>query len=183
MPWPSILARRLGAQRGMATRSVINMGISGNRVLREGAGSSGLARFDRDVLSRPGARWVLLELASRAQVRAIVPDLDLIATLSRSLKVEGLAVFSFEPNLPVPLELRAFALATGVPEDPVTGSAQAAVGDWLAAQNRLAAVGGRYSASQGHAVGRAGEVHVRHAAGRVHIGGRCCALIRGAVEL
>lgn len=62
MPWPSILARRLGAQRGMATRSVINMGISGNRVLREGAGSSGLARFDRDVLSRPGARWVLLLL-------------------------------------------------------------------------------------------------------------------------
>jgi lysophospholipase L1-like esterase len=62
MPWPSILARRLGAQRGMAARSVINMGISGNRVLREGAGSSGLARFDRDVLSRPGARWVLLLL-------------------------------------------------------------------------------------------------------------------------
>lgn len=61
-PWPSILARRLGAQRGMAARSVINMGISGNRVLREGAGSSGLARFDRDVLSRPGARWVLLLL-------------------------------------------------------------------------------------------------------------------------
>jgi lysophospholipase L1-like esterase len=61
-PWPSILARRLGAQRGGAPRSVINMGISGNRVLREGAGSSGLARFDRDVLSRPAARWVLLLL-------------------------------------------------------------------------------------------------------------------------
>jgi lysophospholipase L1-like esterase len=61
-PWPSILARRLAAQRGAAPRSVINMGISGNRVLREGAGSSGLARFDRDVLSRPGARWVLLLL-------------------------------------------------------------------------------------------------------------------------
>lgn len=61
-PWPSILARRLGAQPGAPPRAVINMGISGNRVLREGAGSSGLARFDRDVLSRPGARWVLLLL-------------------------------------------------------------------------------------------------------------------------
>lgn len=61
-PWPSILARRLGGVRTGAPRSVINMGISGNRVLREGAGSSGLARFDRDVLSRPGARWVLLLL-------------------------------------------------------------------------------------------------------------------------
>lgn len=58
--WPSILARRLGAQRDAPARAVINMGISGNRVLREGAGSSALARFDRDVLSRPGTRWVVL---------------------------------------------------------------------------------------------------------------------------
>jgi lysophospholipase L1-like esterase len=61
-PWPSVLARRLGARGSAAPRSVINMGISGNRVLREGAGSSGLARFDRDVLSRPAAHWVLLLL-------------------------------------------------------------------------------------------------------------------------
>ncbi len=59
-PWPSILARRLAAVRGLAPRAVVNVGISGNRILREGAGSSALARFDRDVLSRPGARWVLL---------------------------------------------------------------------------------------------------------------------------
>jgi lysophospholipase L1-like esterase len=60
MAWPSILARRLAAQPGQPPRAVINMGISGNRILREGAGSSALARFDRDVLSRPGVRWVLL---------------------------------------------------------------------------------------------------------------------------
>ena len=58
--WPAFLARRLAAQRKLPPRGVINMGISGNRVLREGAGSSALARFDRDVLSRPGAKWVLL---------------------------------------------------------------------------------------------------------------------------
>jgi len=62
MSWPSILARRLAASHSAAPRAVINMGISGNRVLREGAGSSALARFDRDVLSRPGARWVLVLL-------------------------------------------------------------------------------------------------------------------------
>ncbi len=60
MPWPSELARRLAAQKQIPPRAVINMGISGNRVLKEGAGSSALARFDRDVLSRPGAKWVLL---------------------------------------------------------------------------------------------------------------------------
>jgi lysophospholipase L1-like esterase len=72
--WSSVLARRLGEQRGVP-RSVINMGISGNRVLREGAGSSGLARFDRDVLSRPGARWVLLLLGINDIGFSAVPGL------------------------------------------------------------------------------------------------------------
>ncbi|RYD67888.1 MAG: SGNH/GDSL hydrolase family protein [Sphingomonadales bacterium] len=58
--WPDLLADRL--QRDASTRhlSVVNMGISGNRVRRDGAGLSALARFDRDVLARPGVRWVIL---------------------------------------------------------------------------------------------------------------------------
>jgi PhzF family phenazine biosynthesis protein len=147
-------------------------------------GGLGTSVGERPVLSDVGARWVLLELASRGQVRALVPDLELIATLSRTLRVEGVAVFSFEPDLPVPLELRAFAPASGIAEDPVTGSAHACVGDWLSAQGRLAGLGGRYAASQGHAVGRNGLVHVRSPGdGRIQIGGNCCALIRGAVDL
>jgi lysophospholipase L1-like esterase len=74
-PWPSILARRLGAQRGAPPRTVVNMGISGNRVLREGAGSSGLARFDRDVLSRPGARWIVLLLGINDISFSAIPGL------------------------------------------------------------------------------------------------------------
>lgn len=147
-------------------------------------GSIGASVGERPILSDIGARWILMELASRTLVRGLVPDLELIARISRQLAVEGLAVYSFEPGHEVPLELRAFAPATGVPEDPVTGSAQAAVGEWLAAQGRLGALGGRYMASQGHAVGRAGEVRVASPGpGQVHIGGRCCALIRGAVNL
>lgn len=147
-------------------------------------GSIGASVGERPILSDVGARWILMELSSRTLVRGLVPDLELIARISRQLGVEGLAVFSFEPARAVPLELRAFAPASGVPEDPVTGSAQAAVGEWLSTQGRLAALGGRYLASQGHAVGRAGEVRVSSpGSGRVHIGGRCCALIRGAVDL
>lgn len=147
-------------------------------------GSIGASVGERPILSDVGARWILMELSSRTLVRGLVPDLELIARISRQLGVEGLAVFSFEPAQAVPLELRAFAPASGVPEDPVTGSAQAAVGEWLSTQGRLAALGGRYLASQGHAVGRGGEVRVSSpGSGRVHIGGRCCALIRGAVDL
>jgi lysophospholipase L1-like esterase len=57
--WPAVLFERgMKGQRG-ASRSVVNLGISGNRVLHDGSGTSALARFDRDILSRPGVRWIV----------------------------------------------------------------------------------------------------------------------------
>jgi lysophospholipase L1-like esterase len=56
--WPDVLARRLNAA-GMAI-AVQNQGISGNRVLSDGAGTSALARFERDVLSQPGVSHVVI---------------------------------------------------------------------------------------------------------------------------
>ena len=57
--WPTLLAKRLNADKTQRA-AVVNQGISGNQVLRDGAGLSALARFDRDVLSRPGVKWVIL---------------------------------------------------------------------------------------------------------------------------
>jgi lysophospholipase L1-like esterase len=54
--WPSFLARRLAAAG--ANIAVLNQGISGNRLLRDGAGVNALARFDRDVLAQPGVKWL-----------------------------------------------------------------------------------------------------------------------------
>ena len=58
-PWPELLARRLRAQRASA-RTVVNAGIGGNRLLRDGMGPSALDRFEHDVLARRGARWVIV---------------------------------------------------------------------------------------------------------------------------
>jgi lysophospholipase L1-like esterase len=55
--WPSQLAKRLHAT-GMNV-AVVNQGISGNRVLADGAGVSVLARFERDVLSQPGVTHLI----------------------------------------------------------------------------------------------------------------------------
>jgi len=57
--WPDLLADRLDAKGGGAW-GVVNMGISGNRLLADGAGQSALARFDRDVLSTPGVKDVIV---------------------------------------------------------------------------------------------------------------------------
>jgi lysophospholipase L1-like esterase len=58
--WPDHLARRLAAQKGGRPMAVINQGISGNRLLGDGAGVSALARFDRDVLMQTGVTHVIV---------------------------------------------------------------------------------------------------------------------------
>jgi lysophospholipase L1-like esterase len=58
--WPAFLAKRLAANAATAKLAVLNEGISGNRLLRENAGPSALARFDRDVLALPGVKWVTI---------------------------------------------------------------------------------------------------------------------------
>src|SRR5712691_9443909 len=58
--WPDVLARRL--REAGAPVAILNQGISGNRVLSDGAGTSALARFERDVLSQPGISHVVILL-------------------------------------------------------------------------------------------------------------------------
>ncbi|MEU0692519.1 SGNH/GDSL hydrolase family protein [Streptomyces niveus] len=58
--WPDFLARRLRASPDSTVKGVANAGISGNQVLADGAAQSALKRLDRDVLSLPGVRTVVL---------------------------------------------------------------------------------------------------------------------------
>jgi lysophospholipase L1-like esterase len=57
--WPSFLAARL-MKAGATNLAVVNQGISGNRILRDGTGVNALARFDRDVLSQEGVKWLMI---------------------------------------------------------------------------------------------------------------------------
>ena len=58
--WPDILARRLQSRNGPPPVAVLNLGVGGNRLLREGVGPNALARLDRDVLAQPGLRWLIV---------------------------------------------------------------------------------------------------------------------------
>jgi lysophospholipase L1-like esterase len=58
--WPTLLAKRFADRKTGPRVAVLNEGISGNQVLRDGAGISALARLDRDVLTEPGVRWIVL---------------------------------------------------------------------------------------------------------------------------
>jgi lysophospholipase L1-like esterase len=105
--WPDQLARRLAAQRGTPV-AVLNAGISGNRVLGDGAGLSALARFDKDVLMQTGVTHVVvLEGINDIGVARSNPSptaADLIAghkqlierAHARGLKIYGATLTPFE---------------------------------------------------------------------------------------
>ncbi|AKH41400.1 lysophospholipase L1-like esterase [Altererythrobacter atlanticus] len=58
--WPALLAERLQKDPELSGWGVVNAGISGNRVLRTGAGDAAIARFGDDVIGRPGVKWVII---------------------------------------------------------------------------------------------------------------------------
>jgi lysophospholipase L1-like esterase len=105
--WPDVLARRLSARRGQAV-AVLNAGISGNRVLGDGAGVSALARFDKDVLMQTGVTHVIVMEGINdigiARANATPSAADLIAghqqlierARARGLRIYGATLTPFE---------------------------------------------------------------------------------------
>lgn len=92
------------------------------------------------------------------------------------------AVGFHPPGSPAAIELRAFAPVNGLAvEDPVTGSLNASVAQWLLGNGRLEAP---YLATQGSAIGRAGRIHVSEdGEGTIWVGGRSETLVDGTARL
>ena len=131
-----------------------------------------------------GAVWLLAELADAAAVRGLRPDQAAIAALSTTTATVGVAVFGREPVGDTALAVRAFCPGDGIPEDPVTGSANAAIGALLHQRGELTAIGMHYRASQGREVGRDGLVEVQvEVDGAVWIGGACVACVEGRIAI
>ena len=79
------------------------------------------------------------------------------------------------------LEVRAFAAPVGIAEDPVTGSLNASLAQWLIAEGHLPM---RYRARQGTALGRSGEVFINQdSSGQVWVGGDVSDCIEGSMWL
>jgi len=97
--WPDVLARRLAARKGPQV-AVLNAGISGNRVLSDGAGIAALARFDKDVLMQTGVTHVVvmegINDIGQARSNPSPSAADLIAghkQLIERAKARGLKIF------------------------------------------------------------------------------------------
>ncbi len=130
-----------------------------------------------------GPQWWLIELADADAVRTLQPDLPAIAALTEATGAVGLVVHAPDARDGHHLAVRAFCPADNIPEDPVTGSAQASIGARLAAADRLPGHQGIYVGSQGRELGRDGRVTVRiNAEGMVWVGGEVQMVIRGELH-
>lgn len=124
----------------------------------------------------------LKALGQKVGVAAIYPADDTPALIKRSSREARAFATAAAPARPaVQLEVRAFAAATGINEDPVTGSLNASLAQWLIAEGRLQAP---YIANQGSCLGRDGWVQVSaDARGQLWIGGHTVGCIQGTVLL
>ncbi len=132
-----------------------------------------------------GPRWWLLPLRDAAAVRGLQPDMAALRDWTNATGATGVAVFADEDGAGHARVVRAFCPgdAVSVPEDPVTGSANALIGAWLHRRGALPDGEGGYVASQGREVGRDGQVQVRvDAQGTVWIGGQVQCVIDGSVH-
>ncbi|MBM7817700.1 PhzF family phenazine biosynthesis protein [Cellulosimicrobium cellulans] len=139
------------------------------------------AVLDHRVLDNgPGWRVVLLDSADR--VAGLAPDWSRLRVEHPDLSVGVAGLYGADGGPDgAAVEVRGFALAMGIPEDPVTGSLNAVVGQWLVRDGRLP---DRYVATQGAALGRAGRVHVeRDGSGTVWVGGASVTCVAGTVRL
>jgi PhzF family phenazine biosynthesis protein len=135
-------------------------------------------------LADAGPLWWVCDLREATRVRALQPDMHGIVTLSERHRTMGVSVFGREPAGLAQMAVRAFCPGDGIPEDPVTGSANAAIMAFLAERGD-GSYGRDYLASQGREVGRDGYVRVKRDAvdGSITIGGQCVALIQGRLDL
>src|SRR5512146_1488393 len=116
-----------------------------------------------------GPGWCAVMLRSARQVLSLKPDWAALDPLK--LGVVG----PHEAGGDADFEVRAF-IGGGGYEDPVTGSLNASLAQWLIGAGLAKS---SYVASQGGALGRAGRVHLRSEGGQVWVGGDVVEVVRG----
>ncbi|MFN8194151.1 MAG: PhzF family phenazine biosynthesis protein [Nocardioidaceae bacterium] len=123
-----------------------------------------------------GPGWVGILLADADAVLALEPDWGTFGDLD--VGVIGAYREEQAAEVGAAVEVRAFCPGLGVVEDPVTGSLNAGLAQWLTGNGTLPA---SYVASQGTRLGRTGRVHVERDGDTIWVGGDATTVVAGQV--
>jgi PhzF family phenazine biosynthesis protein len=139
-----------------------------------------LAQGTQPCLVDAGPRWVVAQLPDADAVLAAAPDLQRMK--ANDLRDGHTGVLVFGPHAAggkARIEVRAFAPAHGIAEDPVCGSGNGAVAAYLRHSGQLDTFGRDYIASQGAALGRAGFLKLSIDAAVIRVGGNAVTCVDG----
>ncbi|MFG3440771.1 PhzF family phenazine biosynthesis protein [Nonomuraea sp. NPDC047897] len=182
---PGEIVQQCGAGLVRVRRSGDGLAFAAPPLLRSGPVDEALAGHIAGLLGIGREEIVDLEWADNGPgwVAVLLRDAEAVLALRPGRVDLDLGVVGpHPPGSPHAFELRAFCPSeAGTVEDPVTGSLNASVAQWLLRTGRAAAP---YVAAQGTALGRAGRVHVStDDGGDVWVGGSCVTCVTGQVEL
>lgn len=120
-----------------------------------------------------GPGWIGVQLTHADHVLGLTPDF-------RAMAGYKVGVIGLRDNSDTAAEVRAFAPSLGTGEDPVTGSLNAGLAQWLVGNGTLPS---RYVAAQGTCLGRAGRICVEQVGETIWVGGDTVTTIDGVVCL
>lgn len=135
-----------------------------------------------------GPGWVGARFSSAAQVLALTPDwsafgdlkIGVVGPHEPSANEPGDESGPAESGGDAAVEVRAFCPQYGVPEDPVTGSLNAGIAQWLIGDGTLPRT---YVAAQGTVLDRAGRIQIEADGDTIWVGGDCATTVSGEVRV
>jgi PhzF family phenazine biosynthesis protein len=176
--------RRDGSRLAFAAPPLLKSGPLPEEEVVRIANGLGIARTEilRHAWCDNGPNWRGVLLASAEQVLALEPDAALLAGMDLGVVGPWATKASADSATDAPsFEVRAFFPGNnGLTEDPVTGSLNAAVAQWLIGAGVAPP---RYVAAQGTAMDRAGRVHIHQDGEAIWIGGESITCMNGTVLL
>lgn len=131
-----------------------------------------------------GPRWIVAQLPSAQAVLDNKPDLQRMKRQDIQGKHTGVVIFGkYGPDAQAKIEVRAFAPAHGINEDPVCGSGNGSVAAYIRHTGQTAEFGSDFLATQGTAVGRAGTLRHTISENAIRIGGNAITCVDGNLSL
>ncbi|MBB3105213.1 PhzF family phenazine biosynthesis protein [Azomonas macrocytogenes] len=143
-----------------------------------------IVRDRRPALVDVGARWILAQLPDAQAVLVNGPEFERMCVQNIQAKATGVVIFGKHIDNGLPgVEVRAYAPACGVNEDPVCGSGNGAMAAFIRHTKQTDYFGRSLLASQGVKVGRAGFIHLTIGDDVITVGGQAVTCIDGSISI
>jgi PhzF family phenazine biosynthesis protein len=169
-----VKVRRDGSRLAFAAPPLKRTGEVDEITLAQITASLGIGRSDilRHQWVDNGPGWCVVMLPSAEQVRQLKPNFVRMGNLAVG------AIGKQEPGSDTDFEIRAFVPSLAVPEDPVTGSLNAGVAQWMM---REGLARDHYVVAQGSQLQRKGRVYLDKVGEEIWVGGDVVVCIEGQV--